>query len=427
MRWPRVEALFAGASTAYEKLVDADERGFLLCHAERMLSEADPLSVSGREKLALDCGGDVQKFKNLLAELRFAMLFAGLGARVELLRDRAFGGGSAYTPDLRVEFPGGLITLVDVTSWSSGMPEIYGPLDAGLTSRGLMLQVDSLCGPGLSRPVLDGRGRTQVESLVDNAVEAALERMESVTLLGESTGMVHVIRAADASLRSELHAHPVGSWPSQRDVPLRHNEEWIGTFFFRPSPMGRGFAGGSARVAHVVDVATHTEKVIRDLERKAERQTRLPKELQTTPFLVAVDVREFSRGPEVVLAALTGARCCWGGSEDQRSAWLADAAPHPIEVELAMRKGWGVLVELWDYGPKAELRFTDYGAYLKEAWAGHLSGVLFLHSAPAVVQWLPNPFAIPPLNEPRLLDVGLPLAALGEESGLHRLGESPPL
>lgn len=154
-------------------------------------------------------------------------------------------------------------------------------------------------------------------------------------------------------------------------------------------------------------------KLLRELERKAKRQARLPSRHVETPFVVAYDNRESDLTPEAALSALTGRRGFAGSSLGER-ARRGEGSPvfHPPLVESALDGPWGPLLEEWDFGRESDRRFTQYGALIDAEWTRPLSGVLVTHVID-VVQWLPNPFAVPSLCAPALMQIGLSLDRLG--------------
>src|SRR5690606_2304434 len=93
-------------------------------------------------------------------------------------------------------------------------------------------------------------------------------------------------------------------------------------FEYEPSPTGRGYHSGGASAVHWVRSDEHSEKLLRELERKAEKQKKLPREKQGLPFVVAYDNRESELRPGTSYSALTGSRAWYSGTTIERSEWL---------------------------------------------------------------------------------------------------------
>jgi hypothetical protein len=412
--YPTLERLFDGNEDAYRRILNVDANGFWRAQAEQMLLRASRLGVVGLEKIARNTGGDVTKFSTLLAEIRFANLFAEKGANVEILRDEEFGSPPIYTPDIRVMLPCGIEALVEVTKRTHHHAPVTELLDAEIKRAGLPLCVEQVLGDRLSRSAPDGRGRTETDGLSGQVVQEAVAALRDAAKNGCTEGAVHVL-AVGAVLRSETHAGPQDHLPIPEDVPSRPNEEFLASFVFRTPELGEGYAGGGVTACH--DLGTeHREKFLRDIEHKAQKRKGLPKKCASTVFLLAIQNAEYDLSPVDVLTILTGARVWFSGTVSQRARWLHDPpVDHPEAVKAAGRAGWQELLDEWDYGSETQYRFSNYGAYLdgSNEWAREISGVLVGHDAHLVLQWLPNPFSRPEITDTRLLRTGFPLGKDG--------------
>ncbi|MGC9984909.1 MAG: hypothetical protein ABSF35_14925 [Polyangia bacterium] len=409
--YPTLERLFDGNEDAYRRILNSDANGFWRVQAEQMLLRATSLGVGGLEKIAKNTGGDVQKFSALLAEIRFANLLAEKGANVDILRDEAFGLPPIYTPDLRVMLPCGIEALVEVTKRTHHYAPVTELLDAEIKRAGLPFCVEQVLGDRLSRSAPDGRGRRETDGLSGQVVQEAVAALRDATKKGCTEGAVHVL-AVGAVLRSETHAGPQDHLPIPEDVPSRPNEEFLASFVFRTPELGEGYAGGGVTACH--DLGTeHRGKFLSDIEHKAQKRKGLPKKYASTVFLLAIQNAEYDLSPVDVLTILTGARVWPSGTGAQR---LHDhPEEHPEAVKAAGRSGWQELLDEWDYGSETQYRFSNYGAYLdgSNEWAHEISGVLIGHDADSVLQWLPNPFSRPEINDTRLLRIGFPLGKDG--------------
>lgn len=147
-------------------------------------------------------------------------------------------------------------------------------------------------------------------------------------------------------------------------------------------------------MGRVITRAPFAKKLVHDLKKKASKRVCLPEALASVPFIVAMYNELTDLDEWCVLSTLTGSRI---------AARTREPIVHPPAVAAAYQGGWQRVLDEWDYGPSSELRFSDYGAYLEstDPWARELSGVLVAHG-PALLQWLPNPFARPEINEPKL-------------------------
>ncbi|WP_148314194.1 hypothetical protein [Sorangium cellulosum] len=416
--FPRLQALFANFSHTYARICDDDGHGLERRRAEMLLDRAAVMDITGVEKIATD-SGSLSKFINLLAELRFALLFAHVGGRVEILPDAAFGIGY-YTPDLRVTFPDRLVFLVEVIRGSSGSPDLMEDLDAALKREGIPFRVTDLLGVRLSAAAPDGRTRQENEALCKRVVHEATVGLLAAHSKGLTDGVVHV-RAVDSDLRHELRGGRPQRLPLEEDVPCRPGETWVASFVFEPSTLATGYAAGGVTSGHFLDENRQRARFLRDLQNKASKRQKLPPEYASIPYLVAVQNDEHELTTISVLSALTGSRQAFPDSAFEPAKRLQEhpiARPEP--VISAARSGWGPVLEAWDYDSNVEVRFTDDGAYLDHRWAKELSGVIVAHGG-WLLQWLPNPFATAEINDPRILRIGLPLNKLGtmapEETG----------
>lgn len=375
---PHLERLFSEKPDCLRAIADTDPYDNLRRSAEALLAEADRLQVRGIEKLSDNFGGP-RKFESLLSELRVGNMLARLGLYVEVLLDEAFGPAPLYAPDLFVCRGDGLEFLVEVVSGSSGSPNITTPLDRALKAAGLPFRVEEYLGKELSIPGVSWAERANQENAIREVVAGVIEHL----------------------------ARQPHSQTGEITVGGNH-------FIYGPSPVSEGYAAGGVSSCHFRRDQAHSSKFFRDVRTKAKRRANLPEARRSTPFIVAYDNREHELSPVTAHSALTGSRCPLVESDpDLRQRWKLE---HPVtnpRVLEALANQWAPLVRAWDYAPDSDLRISEYGAYLEDAWAAELSGVLVTHLIDRV-QWLPNPFAHEVLAEPRLLELGLPVSVVGE-------------
>lgn len=375
--------------------------------AEDLLERCEQLGIEGVDKVTTDVD-TIQKLFPVFCEIRTAILFARLGAKVRILKDLEFGRDrrgkhAPYTPDLIVSF-GDLEVLVEVRQSNPGTPDVFTPLDRGLKERGLPFVVEYRPGIELSRPVFGHNEKTRIEKRVDEVVAEVLEKLNRVP--HDSTGEIVIGE----------HRFP-----------------------YMPDATDRGYAAGGVTQAHYVNIEAHKKELLKGLKCKAGRRTSLPPHLDRTPFIVAYENWEPALRELYVLSSLTGMRTSYGGMKPP-------PADHPPKVLAAWNSPWQRLLQEWDYGPDSECRLIrcgvlhggqcehnpdiggkckhnpdvrstsgsepHYGAFDGCDWAENLSGVLVIHSRHKV-QWLPNPFAAEAIRELRLLDLGLSIEKLG--------------
>lgn len=411
--FPLLDSLFTEYVETYARIAKCDIYAIERHIAERLLEQARAAGIEGTEKLAANAG-DFRKFVNLLAELRFALLFANTGASVRLLGDQEFGKGNIYTPDLLVTFSSGIRILVEVTRTSNGAADVIAALQNEIESSGLLFTILPVLGLRLSIPDLNAEARTESERLAAELAREAVVAVGESQAKGHRSGVVHVL-SSGGSLRREVEAREVGgSLPSESDAPRREGEEWIASFVFEPSTLEQGYARGGLTSVHWMDAEAQKEKFLREVQRKAAKRSRLPAEFAATPFVVAIQNDEIELMPTMTLTALTGSRCAFGGPESERASWMNEGrARYPSEVEAAAQLGWRRLLTAWEYESNARCVLTDFGAYHSAEWAKNVSATIVTHHGGALTQWLPNPFAQPSIADPRLLEIGLPLDMLG--------------
>lgn len=367
-----LQALFTGREKHLEAVDHAHPEGGVQQEAIRLIAQCEELGIKGVNKLGSDVGSP-DKFMSILSEVRTAILFARLGAKVSILQDGAFGRPRKnlqpyYAPDLSVTF-GDLNILVEVFHANRGAPDVGTPLHRGIEKRGLPFRVAYHLGSDLSVPGFGREQREKHEMLVKQVVEEALDKLSALPF--GSTGEIQV---------------------------GEHR------FLYEPSTLELGYAAGFRTAVHWINAEEHERRLLIDLERKAQRRARLPPHLERTPFVVACVSEEWELMERNVLSALTGGRI----------KFLDRSPPpisHPADVMAAWNCQWQPLLQEWDYGPDAELRLQDYGAFHREEWAKNLSAVMVVHGPRCLrgpkIQWLPNPFAADAIREVRLLDIGL--------------------
>lgn len=396
----RLEALFVGRENHLEAVEHAFPEGGVRREAELLLAQCDQLGIEGAGKFGSNVGSS-DKFMSMLSEVRTAILFARLGAKVIILQDEVFGRPRKnqppyYAPDLWVTF-GDLNILVEVFRSNPGAPDVATPLHRGIEKLGLPFRVEYRLGRDLSVPGFGREERKKNEDLTNEVIEEVLEKL----------------RVLPPGCKGEIQ---VGE----------HR------FLYEPSRIQRGYAAGGVTKAHWVDIEEHQKKLLQDLKRKADRRAGLPPQYQGTPFVVAYENWEPELSELRVMTTLTGSRTSYLGMKPP-------PVKHPAEVMAAWNSPWRRLLQEWDYGPDAKCRIlrcgvlhggqcqhnpgavstgnirNHYGAFDGSDWAKNLSGVLVVHGRYAI-QWLPNPFAAEAIRELRLLDLGL---SIGQEGAPH--------
>jgi hypothetical protein len=355
--------------------------------------------------LAADGGGSIEKFVNLLAEIKFALVFGAVGAHVHLLRDASFAP-AAYTPDLHVRFPDGFELLVDVVRIAGGSAPLADALRRALETNQLNYIVEQCVGRRLSVPALDWSTHKAAKELCAKVADTVADALGTVPL--DAGGVVRIFDSgANLSFRVEL-----GSEARENlydDVTSAASPDWLGSFGFIPSPDQGASTGGGVTAAHFIDDETLGRKFIERVSTKAHKRAGLPQVHAETPFVVAFQSNEPELRPTTVLSTLTGPR-----------HWSTQAKPDPIipRFEHARSRGWEPLLSEWRYLGVSQVRFPNYGAFGDESatWAKDVSGVMVLHDSDTLLQWLPNPFAADAIGDPRLLDIGFPFDMLGASS-----------
>jgi hypothetical protein len=403
---PILDALFAEHPARYERLVLGDPHGFERRQAEYLLERcATCTNIVGVEKLATDGGGSIEKFVNLLAEIKFALVFGAVGARVHLLRDAAFAP-AAYTPDLHVTFPDGFELLVDVVRIAGGSAPLADALRRALETNQLHYTIEQCVGRRLSVPAFDWSTHKAARELCAKVADTVADALRTVPL-----GACGVVRIFDSG-GSPAFRVDVGSEARENlydDVSNATAADWLGTFGFVPSPDQRASTGGGVTSAHFIDDQTLGRKFLERVSTKAHKRVGLPVVHAETPFVVAFQSNEPELRPTTVLSTLTGPR-----------QWSTQATPAPIipRFEHARSLGWEPLLSEWRYLGVSQVRFPNYGAFGDESapWAKEVSGVVVLHDSDTLLQWLPNPFAVDAIANVRLLDIGFPFDMLGAPS-----------
>lgn len=393
----RLRALLAGRQDFLQEVEEAlPEGGVRRREAEDLLERCEQLGIEGVDKFSPDVS-NMDKLFPVFAEIRTAILFARLGAKVRILKDQEFGrnrGGkpAPYTPDLIVSI-NDMDILVEVRQSSPGTPDLFTPLDRGIKERGLPIIVEYRLGIELSRPVFRG---TEVQGCQNRVKEVVAEVIEKLSM------------------------EPNGS---TGEIVIGEHR-----FAYKPS-LDPGYVAGGVAKPHYVNIEEHTKKLLRDLEHKANKRPILPPKRRGTPFIVACENWEPGLSELCVLSTLTGMRTSYCSVEPP-------PIDHPPKVLVAWNSPWRRLLQEWDYGPDAACRLLrcgvlpggpcnhnpgvgsvsgsedHYGAFDGSKWAENLSGVLIIHGRHNT-QWLPNPFAAEEIRELRLLDLGLSIEKLG--------------
>ena len=395
----RLQALFSGREKYLQDVEHAFPEGGVQREAELLLERCEQLGIEGVDKFGANVSG-IDKFLSMLSEVRTAILFARLGAKVRILKDEEFGRprrnqSGIYTPDLSVSF-GDLEILVEVLRSSPGTPDVFTPLDRGIKERGLPFIVEYRPGIEFSRPVSTGFEVERFKKRVNEVVAEVIEKLSMVPQ--SSTGEIVIGE----------HRFP-----------------------YMPGATDGGYAAGGVTKAHYVNIEDHKEKLLKGLKCKADRRASLKSHphLHRIPFIVAYENWEPELGELYVLSSLTGMRTSYWG--------MKPPVDHPSKILAAWNSPWQHLLREWDYGPDAECRLIrcgdephpgrchhkpevgsaseaepHYGSFDGCDWAENLSGVLVLHSRHKI-QWLPNPFAAEAIRELRLLDIGLSIEKLG--------------
>jgi hypothetical protein len=412
-RYPLLENLFRANARLHNELRNDDRYGFLRHRAEAVLQDAAALGIEGIQKLAED-GGSPAKFENLLAELRFAVMFAKQGANVALLCDAEFGGMRNYTPDLRVHFKNGVVALVEVFRFSPGDSEFAEALHeaAGTDSR---YRLSYMVGKGLSTPALEWESRAANETLLERVIAQLAAALLEARGSHLATGLIHVFVGSE-HVRYTIAGAGVPSFTLPEELEQR--EDRAATVLFELTDDGVGYVSGGVTSVHLVDDDAHSARLKRELSWKAKKWERLPSQHRAnTPFIVAVQNDETWCLPHSVLSTLTGSRSSPSfGSDQPNRAWVERRkAQYPTAVAAAACAGWQPVLEEWDYGANARVAFTEgnFGVYQETPWARNLSGVVVAHQTNGPLQWLPNPWARSELNDPRLQKIGLGLAKEG--------------
>lgn len=409
--WPRLEALLADNPTLSVDLEHCDPYGSLRREAEGLLAQADTLAIDGIEKLAEDAS-TACKFENLLAEVRFGIMFARLKARVTILQDNQFGRAPTYTPDLRVQFSNGPDILIDVLRLSAG-DAVFNEALSLAAGKQNPFRVSYILGQPLSIPALTHQDRDIQENTKCSAASRAAAALTEAKSRGLREGSFHIFATDDG-----LH-HVFGQNGDARlwlPEELERRDDRTASIWFEWIGDGIGYVSGGASALHIVDGDAHASRLLREIQRKAEKWEKLPPEQRvSSDFVVAIQNDETWCLPLTVLSALTGSRTVPGFHVD--ASWFEERrARYPASVEAASAAGWRRLLDEWDYCASANVVFTEgnFGAYLEgPRWARNVSGVLVAHQSSGPLQWLPNPWARPELNDPRLQDIGFDLAKLG--------------
>jgi hypothetical protein len=416
-RYPLLRQLFNGNDAAYRNIEVGDSIGIERQRAESLLRGARSLPIVGLDKLVVDASQNLSKFVNVLAEVRFAILLARKGMRVEVLRDQAFGAVDGMkTPDLRVSLPNGFEALVEVTRCSGWWPKLSENLDAAISKAGMGVRVEDVIGGKLGGSVPDWRGRTENDALCERVAREVVEGLEEASRSGSVYGTVHVF-SSGSTLRHEIEVGRRDKLPLLDETTTGDGDAWLGSFVFEPAELGIAQTGGGVIAAHQIDISSHASRFLRAVKNKALKRQDFPAEYASaTPYFVAVQNDEIELPPVAVLSALTGSRAFISVPTEERARWQRDnPVTYPRAVEEADRR-WRPLFKEWDYGDDSKYRMTDYGAYLDGAatWASNLSGVWVLHeNRSSLLQWLPNPFAAPAINDPRFLELGFSIAQGG--------------
>jgi len=400
---PLLEALFAENAAGYERVACGDPHGLARRQAEYLLERcADCSNVAGVDKLAVDGGGSIEKFVNLLAEIKFALVFGAVGARVELLGDAAFVP-AVYTPDLHVTFSDGFELLVDVVRIAGGSAPLVDAMRHALETNQLNYIVEQCVGRRLSVPAFDWSTHKAAKELCAKVADTVADALRTAPL-----GARGVVRIFDSGAELAFHVE-LGSKARESlydDVTSAAAPDWLGSFGFMPSLDQGASTGGGVTSAHFIDDETLGRKFIERVSTKARKRAGLPQEHAETPFVVAFQSNEPELRPTTVLSMLTGPR-----------QWSTQAKPAPVlpQFELARSRGWEPLLAEWRYLGVSQVRFPNYGAFGDESvtWANDVSGVMVLHDSDTLLQWLPNPFAADAIADPRLLDIGIPFEMLG--------------
>lgn len=403
---PLLEALFAGHPAGYERVAFGDPHGLARRQAEYLLERcAACTNIVGVEKLAVDGGGSIEKFVNLLAEIKFALVFGAVGARVDLLRDAAFAP-AVYTPDLHVRFHDGFELLVDVVRIAGGSAPLADALRRALETNQLSYIVEQCVGPRLSVPAFDWSTHKAAKGLCAKVGDAVADALRTVP--PDARGVVRIFDSG-TNLASRVELGSEARENLYDDVTGTATTDWLGSFGFTPSPDQGASTGGGVTSAHFIDDETLGRKFIERVSTKARKRAGLPRALAETPFVVALQSNEPELRPTTVLSTLTGPR-----------HWSTQAKPAPVipRFQHACSRGWEPLLKEWRYVGVSQVRFPHYGAFGDEsaAWANDVSGVMVLHDSDTLLQWLPNPFAADAIADPRLLDMGFPFEMLGASS-----------
>lgn len=272
-------------------IIDEDTE-HLCVSVDAFLGVAYDLGVLGLEKV-----GDaarIAKLRDRLAEVHFAICAARWGARVELLADEAFGVPPLYTPDLRIELPGLLTVLVEVTRFSDSLVDLVGGVRAALRKARLPHNVDCRIGQEFSQRKAGHKFRRRGEEFVDHVSKRVAS--ELCARPETASGTFYVSRQLD-----ELSVEFVEGSVNEAERSWRLLSSVAAVSVDRD--------GISAQATHMapVDVEGFADSLEFKLRQKIAKRAQLPAWAHDQPFVVAIRCDGSQPSPDVVTAVLDAA------------------------------------------------------------------------------------------------------------------------
>jgi len=161
-----------------------------------------------------------------------------------------------------------------------------------------------------------------------------------------------------------------------------------------PSGLGKGYPGMVNTDLFQVPVQQLIQIIQYRVNEKAKKRLKWTGHNLSVRYIVAVDCDQITVNDFELYPALIGSGHCY------QPPLRIPRRPIPPMITNAANSGWRTFLESVHLIPLGQTIIDPYGCYLTDPLMAHLSGVLF--RVGSNLCFVPNPFADPQINDPKL-------------------------
>jgi len=314
---------------------------------------------SNIQRKFVDVANNLIKFESTISELEIARLLSHKGKEVELLPDSFL---ATKSPDMIVKDANGEY-YVEVMRLSDDEASeiIFDGIRSSISNLDRPVYVDVNLPEDLSLPVTLHNERRLKEDKARRVIQQFNKQIATANL-GKLPTAISI-----EGVIFELIESP------SKSGPRLLKSQWIAV------PLGK-----------------YVERIRYITTLKAQKRSSWVEDHLNKKYIIAVDCEQRMLDKAYVDEALLGFT----------TTYLPDMAPKasvPTKITLAEGKGWSSFLKKVHLIPTANTIFTSYGAFLTDPICKHVSGVL-VRMGSRDPYFLPNPFAEPAINDPRLVN-----------------------